>query len=138
MKGATLFNPSNLQDVMFYDLPHRAFSPDPDLAENELRKLKVMDRTKLELESDVVTIKFWAQVYEFQIEDEKIFKNIATYALKVLSLPVSNSYVERVFSIVSFMKDKVCQQNGASHDGSPMAVENTSAGTCINLIQSKS
>ena len=45
---------------MFYDLPHRAFCPDPELAEIELRKLKVMNRTELELESDVDSIKFWS------------------------------------------------------------------------------
>ena len=49
---------------------------------------------------------FGAKALEHKVEEQKMFHNISTWALNVLSLPVSNAYVERIFSIVSFMKDK--------------------------------
>ena len=42
----------------------------------------------------------------------KVFKDLAEYALAVHCLPTSNAYVERVFSIVSFMKDKYSNRMG--------------------------
>ena len=42
----------------------------------------------------------------YKFNDEYVFKEIADYVLTCHCLPVSNAFVERVFSIVSFMKDK--------------------------------
>ena len=52
------------------------------------------------------TVKFWAAVRVYEMNNETIFKDLADYALTCNSLPVSNAYVERIFSIVAFMKDK--------------------------------
>ena len=52
------------------------------------------------------SVKFRSQILNYTVEEEPIFSNISKYALTVLSLPCSNAYVERVFSIVTFMKDQ--------------------------------
>lgn len=96
-------------DSVFGALPFPGFCESKDKSEEEFRKLKQVDWREDgpwagEIPTDPVT--FWADVGEFQMSGEKIFSNIAGYALACLSLPASNAYVERVFSIVNFVKDK--------------------------------
>ena len=116
LKDLKLFNPNRISTTMFGDLPFRAFCPDETRAENEYRKLKVMDLNDLGLDEagDIKPIQFWDSAANFEIEGEKLFSNISTYALNALSLPVSNAYVERVFSILTFMKDKCSNRMGLS------------------------
>ncbi|XP_078724825.1 uncharacterized protein LOC144942051 [Lampetra fluviatilis] len=56
------------------------------------------------------TVKFWAEVYNAEnAVGEKMFVNISSLALAVLSLPFSNVAMEREFSVVNKVKSK--QQN---------------------------
>lgn len=56
---------------------------------------------------DIDIIKFWVAVYELKnAVGEPIFKAIAEFALRVLSLPISNAVVERVFSFMNAIKTK--------------------------------
>ncbi|KAF6217385.1 hypothetical protein GE061_001740 [Apolygus lucorum] len=52
--------------------------------------------------------KFWANVY-FDVDSAKIprFRNIASFALSLLSLPISNAFVERAFSVYNTVKNKL-------------------------------
>ena len=50
---------------------------------------------------------FWPCVYSFKSAGDKyVFKEIALFALELLSLPSSNAVVERVFSIMNAIKTK--------------------------------
>ncbi|KAJ8945904.1 hypothetical protein NQ314_009013 [Rhamnusium bicolor] len=50
---------------------------------------------------------FWITVYNSNAGGEFVFRNIASFALDVLSLPLSNAVVERVFSIMNGTKNEV-------------------------------
>lgn len=51
---------------------------------------------------------FWAEVSSYENAlGEKQFCNISKLALSMLSLPISNATVERAFSIVNIIKDKL-------------------------------
>ena len=50
-------------------------------------------------------VKFWATVGDHcDASGEGVFTNLSTYALRVMTLPISNADVERVFSQVSLIK----------------------------------
>jgi len=50
---------------------------------------------------------FWCAFYDYtDAGGRHIFKDIAVFALAVLSLPVSNAVVERVFSIMKSVRTK--------------------------------
>ena len=86
----------------FGDLPFRHFCDDVSSAENEFRKIKQVDWNSENLDE----VQFWSKVSKYEVQGEKIFPVLSSYALMCLSLPVSNAYVERIFSIVSYLKDK--------------------------------
>lgn len=53
-------------------------------------------------------LKFWTQVYiESGQEENDPFFNVCKFALSILSLPMSNAAVERVFSLMSIVKSKL-------------------------------
>ena len=76
--------------------------------ENQFRLFRQVkwDKELEEIVKEGSMIKFWAAVRAYELNNETIFKELADYALTCNSLPVSNAYVERIFSIVAFMKDK--------------------------------
>jgi len=49
----------------------------------------------------VDTEQFWIGIFQ-----DKAFKELATFALTCLIIPVSNTVVERIFSLVSSIKTK--------------------------------
>ncbi len=53
-------------------------------------------------------VEFWTIVANIRNAiDEHIFTDLASFALRALSLPVSNAVVERIFSILNIVKSKI-------------------------------
>lgn len=109
-RDITLFAPEQIlsRESTFSSLPFPTFCVNVDEAEEQFRKLK-----QVNWREDPGTMRFLQiqspsgqEVGNYQIGGENIFPDIARYALNCLSLPTSNAYVERVFSIVNFVKDK--------------------------------
>ena len=99
-------------DKSFKELPFQQFCEDLYSAENELRKLKVIPLEDIGISKSMESVKFWAVLRTYELNGTAVFKVLADYALTVLSLPVSNSYVERTFSILTFMKDRFSNRMG--------------------------
>ena len=76
---------------------HRYFC-DVSSVENEFRKIKQVDWYSENLEE----VKFWSKELKYEVQGEKTFLVLSSYALACLCLPVSNAYVEQIFSIVSW------------------------------------
>ena len=54
------------------------------------------------------TVKFWAAVRKLtDARGDLCYKELADFALRAFSLPVSNAVVERVFSVMGIVKDKL-------------------------------
>lgn len=72
--------------------------------------------------------KFWARV----LQDEPDFKDLADFALSVLSLPHSNAECERVFSKINLFKTKTRNRlKTATVNGALLATESVkSSGAC--------
>lgn len=50
---------------------------------------------------------FWVYLYNWEIEGEYKFKNVAKFVLQVISLPHSSAECERLFSKVNLIKTKI-------------------------------
>lgn len=58
-------------------------------------------------------IDFWIAVWNVRnAEGKRMFEDLAAFALRVLSLPISNAVVERVFSYMNIVKSKVRNRMG--------------------------
>ncbi|XP_026293825.1 uncharacterized protein LOC113217939 [Frankliniella occidentalis] len=55
---------------------------------------------------------FWCGVYEYCENEVPVFRLIANFALRVLSLPFSNAVVERAFSVMNAIKTKARNRMG--------------------------
>ena len=49
---------------------------------------------------------FFATVRNYKTGDEYPFRKLADFVLGVYSIPVSNAYIERIFSMISYIKNK--------------------------------
>lgn len=49
-------------------------------------------------------VEFWTKVGQIQKSEDPLFKQLSAYALAVCSLLCSNAYIERVFSVLNFVK----------------------------------
>ncbi|KAI4455655.1 hat family dimerization domaincontaining protein-related [Holotrichia oblita] len=59
------------------------------------------------LEKDISSHNFWVKVLEYQnAGGVHIYANIAKFALTTLTLPISNAFVERIFSFMNTIKTK--------------------------------
>ena len=57
---------------------------------------------------DVTEEELWQKVYQYKdASGERAFKELALFALSMLSLPLSNADVERAFSQVNIIKSKL-------------------------------
>lgn len=76
--------------------------------ETEWRKLPVIDwRDHFAGEIPKDAAEFWCAVHDVcDAGGRPIFQKLASFALRVLSLPFSNAYVERVFSVMNSTKSK--------------------------------
>ena len=58
-------------------------------------------------------IKFWAGVWSVQTAaGDRVFDDLARYVLALLSLPLSNAVVERLFSMLAIVKNKIRNKLG--------------------------
>ncbi|XP_015119417.1 uncharacterized protein LOC107042750 [Diachasma alloeum] len=91
------------------DIPP-VFIQDSDLTaiDNQLRDINLIpwnDHFSREILND--TSKFWSHAYTFKnASGRQVVKELAGTVLKILSLPVSNAVVERVFSVMNCVKTK--------------------------------
>lgn len=54
------------------------------------------------------TSSFWVDVYNFKNScGNRAFPDLALFSLQVLSLPLANALVERVFSVMNVVKSKL-------------------------------
>ncbi|EFA12405.1 hypothetical protein TcasGA2_TC016407 [Tribolium castaneum] len=95
----------------FVELPFiEEFTQAKDIGnlENQYHKLLNVDWCK-HLDEEVFNnvYLFWPQVLKYKDAGEKfVFKELADFALRVLSLPSSNACVERIFSVMNCVKTK--------------------------------
>ena len=85
--------------------------------------------------------KFWNQVAKYCDSDGNLlFKNIASFALRVLSLPFSNAVVERAFSFMNAIKTKVRNRMGLELLMSLMTIRLrlVRRGCCVKFVPSDS
>ena len=96
------------KEIRIDQLPFPQFIDDISTLECQLMKIKHINWAELMGEEDVNdATKFWAKVSQYTIEDNSTpFTEVATYFLNLLSLPVSSAFVERCFSLVTYVKDK--------------------------------
>lgn len=79
--------------------------------------------------------KFWAEVFEYRNSaGQQQFGNIARFALAMLSLPFSNAVVERAFSIVNIVKNKLRNRMAVKTADAILRLRfNMPQGGCINF-----
>jgi len=54
------------------------------------------------------TKQFWYEVYNFKdASNENLFKSLASFAVMLLTLPIRNTEVERLFSQLNLIKIKI-------------------------------
>lgn len=82
---------------------------DRDAIERQWRNLRTMRISEICENDDenISTIDFWIAVNKIEnANSSKRFKDLAAFALRALSLPISNADVERVFSVMAVIKTK--------------------------------
>ena len=99
------------QKINFAELPLQPFFYGEDLntVENQWRKLQLVNWEE-EFRGNVPNniLKFWPIVFNYvDGAGQQIFKELATIVLRLLTFPLSNAAVERVFSIMNSVKTKV-------------------------------
>lgn len=63
--------------------------------------------------SSIEMAQFWIAVWTLtNNQEKKLFPDLTAFALRVLSLPVSNAVVERVFSVMGTVKNKLRNRMG--------------------------
>lgn len=78
-----------------------------NLAKVEKEWINILN-IKWQLSENMTSEQFWIAVYEHKnAAGELAFENIAKLALSVLSLPLSNATVERIFSHMNVIKSKI-------------------------------
>ena len=101
---------SQAAQVPFNALPSQGLMSDPDLIETQYGKilLHIWKEEEIfggELPND--SAQFWAKILQYKLsDDQQPYKELAQYALDSLSVRVSNAIVERIFSHVTYVKNK--------------------------------
>ena len=91
--------------------------------ENEYRYLVCVNWSLYTLPTE--TVAFWAFMLNFQnAVGDKPFKELATYALQALCMPVSNACIERVFFACFLCQKQAEKSHGSSAPGGNLDGEN--------------
>lgn len=97
----------NIMDNLPWDLAVE--NVDKDAIERQWRLLNTLRFHDIneKFDDNVKPIDFWIAVLDMRnSQGERSFENLASFALRALSLPISNADVERAFSIMSIIKSK--------------------------------
>lgn len=88
--------------------PHHFHPDDIELIDNEWRLLIVSENVNnIYQENPTMTVEeFWSKVGKIKEGESFKFKHLSKFAFLLLSLPISNSDCERIFSNVSLIKTK--------------------------------
>lgn len=85
-------------------------------------------------ESTKTTEEFWVEVYNFKnAVGERTYGNVSKLALAILSLPFSNAVVERAFSQVTIIKDKLRNRLATATAESILRIRYTMIKGCISF-----
>jgi hypothetical protein len=117
-KGMSYLQPgkvlSHTARAKFGDLPMRCLRD--QAVEQEYRQIVCQNWLFEEIFKDGIPtdcVLFWSRILEFSGNAGKHpYAKLAEYALNCLILPTSNAFAERIFSVMSFMKNKL--RNGMS------------------------
>ena len=82
----------------------RIFSGNVQILDNEWRNLDTIELPDEIKAHQCGIVEFYQKLAELKEDDEYIFKNLATFALQILSLPISNTDAERLFSKLNLIK----------------------------------
>lgn len=109
LEKISTFSPESASSIVKPDITEIASQfknsvcPDIDAVTREWNLLH-----SAQVKNNESTERFWADVYSINdASGSKRFENISKLVLALLSLPFSNASVERAFSIVSIVKDKL-------------------------------
>ena len=115
-KGLSFLTPSKVlsqvDKVPFAQLPlQHLFGDKEQEIEDQYRKVNYVAWSETELfqktEVPKSPIEFWSKVRDYKNAEEQFaFRDLADYCLACHTLPISNACVERVFSRVTFVKNK--------------------------------
>nr|XP_012563314.1 unnamed protein product [Hydra vulgaris] len=115
-QGLSYLSPSKVlhqsSKMPFTHLPLRHIMKDKaQNIEDQYRKVSLVDWSSTELfENSCIpkdTTEFWTAVRHYKnTSGDAAFKELADYCLTCLVLPISNAFVERIFSQVTFVKNK--------------------------------
>lgn len=114
LKMTSKFSPTRLlsvlQPVSIADLPVKLINVDANIGklENQLRQIRFVDWVRqFGLDNVQNTISFWSRIMSAKdAGGNQPFNELSEFVLKILSLPLSNAVVERVFSIRNAVKTK--------------------------------
>jgi len=77
---------------------------------------------------------FWAEVLKYQNSADQQIGNIAKFALAMLCLPFSNAVVERAFSIINIIKNKLRNRMAVKTADAILRLRfNMPQGGCVNF-----
>ena len=86
-------------------LTPRIYKGDLQILDNEWRAL---DHNPIEIDPKTCeVVPFYQQLGLLKYDEEFLFKNLSTFALQILSLPVSNADAERLFSKLNLVKTDI-------------------------------
>jgi hypothetical protein len=103
---------SQFKKVPFRDLPlPHLMGSNSDIIEHQYRKISHVDWAETSIFSGSSipknSFEFWSAVQGYCLLDNNYpFQELANYCLSCLILPISNAFVERVFSQVTYVKNK--------------------------------
>lgn len=81
---------------------------------------------------------FWVYLYNWEIDGEFKFKNLATFVLQVISLPHSSADCERLFSKVNLIKTKIRNKlQTETLNGLLLFSQHIKQTTCLNFKPTK-
>lgn len=96
--------------VPFENLPFKQFMKNPDTVEVQYRNFLQFNFDEEGIEIGQNVDEFWTYVANVSRNEEFIFKDLAYYVFAVFSIPCSNAFVERVFSQLNYVKNRLRNQ----------------------------